>query len=202
MLSSIWKACIMKSVRQRIAVVIIIILVPLSSFAEDEFAVRLVHPDSENMVKLGHSLSSPEGYEQVSLVRATKTETFLVSKQIEINLDDVALACAEMRSIPPNQYFRNRQKCPGELSAVEEGSPYFLPSIYFALTPRGANKLKNLTEQHVKQLVITFLDQKPIHVAVIFEPITLGVLALFGEFSKEEAVQYTRRINDLKMGKR
>jgi preprotein translocase subunit SecD len=77
-----------------------------------------------------------------------------------------------------------------------------LPSIYLALTPRGANKLKNLTEQHIKQLVITLLDQKPIHVAVIFEPITSGVLALFGEFSREEAVQYTRRINDLKMGQK
>ena len=202
MIGSIWKARPMKSNRQRLAVVIIIILVPLSSFAEDEFAVRLVHPDSEKIVKLGRSLSSPEGYEQVSLARSTRTQTFWVSKRIELNLDDVALACAEMRSIPPSKYFRNRQECPSGLSAVQEGSPYFLPSIYLALTPRGANKLKNLTEQHIKQLAITFLDQKPIHVAVIFEPITSGVLALFGEFSREEAVQYTRRINDLKMGQR
>ena len=79
---------------------------------------------------------------------------------------------------------------------------YIYIYIYLALTPRGANKLKDLTEQHTKQLVITFLDQKPIQVAVIFEPVTSGVLALCGEFSREEAVEYTRRINSLKMRQR
>lgn len=185
----------------RVSFTVIALLISSSVFAisssnDAQFSIRLVHPDNALILKSRVPNSALDGYEKITLNQSGRINEFWINKRIELNLHDVKHACPAIE-MSSQYYSRIKDRCPPMSSDLGDG-PHLLPTVYVVLTEEGAFKFKELTHDHVKELVSVFLDREPIQVAVIHEPMTSGVLTIYGHFTRADVLRVAERINDLK----
>ncbi len=82
-----------------------------------------------------------------------------------------------------------------EFGSTQAGGISSEPIIILTFNTEGAERFKQITTDHTKEVLGIFLDDKPISTPVIQEPIPNGTATISGNFSPEEARELVRNLN-------
>ena len=84
-----------------------------------------------------------------------------------------------------------------ESSEVIFNSNYYQPEVQIKFNDEGKELFGEITKRNIGKKLGIYLDGKPISIPIVNEPILDGKAIISGNFTLEEAMQLSRRINNI-----
>ena len=169
----------------------------LNSNGMGDYAVKVLN-DNEIYIKLKNI------EKRSKIIEIVETDSVLEFKE-EMNSEEKNEINKELKelNISEEYFFQYHQKSSGlggkqlESSEVIFNPDYYQPEVQIKFNDEGKELFSKITKRNKGKMLGIYLDDMPISKPIVNEPIEDGKAIISGNFTLEEAMQLSRRINNI-----